>query len=133
MIEDCEKNEYFNILAQRTGYVANWNSRRGWEYEKDDIHVWQCHRGWVKAKKVKVHGQDHFRNHRYFAGVEEALTSPLDSMDMIDYHDIVKIVEKYRPYSVKMIQTEEMRVLEPVLNNIRFALRELRKNKKKGK
>lgn len=48
-------------------------------------------------------------------------------IDSLNYHDVVRIVEKFRPYSVKMIQTEEMRVLEPVLNKIRFELRELRK------
>jgi hypothetical protein len=48
-------------------------------------------------------------------------------IDSLDYHEVVKIVEKFRSHSVKMIQTDEMRILEPVLNKIRFELRELRK------
>jgi hypothetical protein len=51
-------------------------------------------------------------------------------MNRLNYHDVVRIVESHRPHSVKMVQTEEMRILEPVLNKIRFALRELRKEQK---
>jgi hypothetical protein len=128
-VNDHDRNTYFIILAQRTGYEANWNQKRGWEFEKKDIHVWACSKGWAKAKLVK----GNYRDHQYFKTVEEALVMSISrNLDTIDYHDIVKIVEKYRPYSVKMIQTEEMRILEPVLNNIRYELRELRKTKKKG-
>jgi hypothetical protein len=50
------------------------------------------------------------------------------SKDLINYHDVVKIIERQRPpYNPKMVVIYEDQVVEKVLNKIRTDLRKLKK------
>jgi hypothetical protein len=51
-------------------------------------------------------------------------TGPLD---LVNYHDVVKIIESYRPNNVKMVVIHDEMIIEKVLNKIRTDLKILKK------
>lgn len=51
-------------------------------------------------------------------------TGPLD---LVNYHDVVKIIENHRPHNVKMVVIHDDQIIEKVLNKIRTDLKILKK------
>jgi hypothetical protein len=47
--------------------------------------------------------------------------------DLVNYHDVVKIIESYRPNNPKMVVIEREQIIEKVLNKIRIDLKILKK------